>query len=178
MRIKPLDTWVIMWPDGSLDLAHCMCMTGLDESCSHVAAVQVIFILESATKARSEVSAKKSKFTFTDLVSQQPKNDPEENFLDIIPSPTKQEEDQFLGTEQMLAIIESRKYSTHFVSISASMFPAEKSNNEWQGESCLLYIGLWVQALCSAYDRIINISNMGDSALKSYGNLFCPPNRE
>ena len=47
IRDKPLDTWVIMRPDGSLDLAHGMCMAGLDESCSHVAAV--IFILESAT---------------------------------------------------------------------------------------------------------------------------------
>ena len=47
IRDKPLDTWVNMWPDGSLGLAHGMCMTGLDESCSHVAAV--IFILESAT---------------------------------------------------------------------------------------------------------------------------------
>ena len=42
-------------------------------------------------------AAKKRKSILTDLVSQQPKNDLEEtNFLDIIPSPTKQEEDLFL----------------------------------------------------------------------------------
>ena len=41
-------------------------------------------------------AAKKSKSTLTDLVSQQPKNDPEKNSLDIIPSLTKREEDQFL----------------------------------------------------------------------------------
>ena len=126
IREKPLDTWVIMRPDGSVDSAHCTCMAGLDECCSHVAAV--LFTLESATKARSEASvtdapaywmcptgarldvpykrlkdmdlqsaAKKRKSILTDLVSEQSKNDLEEtNFLDIIPSPTKQEEDQFL----------------------------------------------------------------------------------
>ena len=54
IREKPLDTWVIMRPDGSVDSAHCTCMAGLDECCSHVAAV--LFTLESATKARSEAS--------------------------------------------------------------------------------------------------------------------------
>ena len=42
-------------------------------------------------------AAKKRKSILTDLVSQQLKNDLEEtNFLDMIPSPTKQEEDLFI----------------------------------------------------------------------------------
>ena len=48
IREKPLDTWVIMRPDGSVDSAHCTCMAGLDECCSHVAAV--LFTLERQQK--------------------------------------------------------------------------------------------------------------------------------
>ena len=54
IREKPLDVWIIMRPDGSVDSAHCTCMAGLDECCSHVAAV--LLILESATKAKRETS--------------------------------------------------------------------------------------------------------------------------
>ena len=124
IREKPLETWIIMRPDGSVDSAHCKCMAGLDECCSHVAAV--LFTLESATKARSQASVtdapaywmfptgprldtpykrvkemdlqsatKKRKMSESDC--QPPENNVEEvNFLETIPSPTKHEEDNFL----------------------------------------------------------------------------------
>ena len=142
--------WVIMQPDGSVDSAHYTCMAGLDECCTHVAAV--LFTLESATKARCVASvtdapaywmcptgarldvpykrlkdkdlqcvAKKRKSILTDLVSQQPKNYLEKtNFLDIIPSPTKQEEDQFLKElnrclPSSAALSLSDKFSENFI---------------------------------------------------------------
>lgn len=126
IREKPLDVWIIMRSDGSVDSAHCTCMAGLDECCSHVAAV--LFTLESATKAKREASvtdspaywmfptgarldvpykrlkemdmqsaAKKRKMSLTDSDCQQHQNDIEEtDFLNNIPSPTKHEEDKFL----------------------------------------------------------------------------------
>ena len=124
IREKPLDTWVIMRPDGSVDSACCKCMAGLYECCSHVAAL--LFTLESATRARSKASVtdapaywmfptgpkldtpykrikdmyfqsatRKRKIAMTESDCQPPVNNVEEVF-DMIPSPTKHEENNFL----------------------------------------------------------------------------------
>ncbi|XP_052233785.1 uncharacterized protein LOC127846525 [Dreissena polymorpha] len=39
MREKPLNPWVIARPDGAIAGAHCDCMAGLGEDCTHVAAL-------------------------------------------------------------------------------------------------------------------------------------------
>lgn len=39
MNEKYLKPWLILLPDGSIDSAHCTCMAGLGEVCSHIAAV-------------------------------------------------------------------------------------------------------------------------------------------
>lgn len=54
IREKPLEPWVILRSDGSVDSAHCTCMAGLGECCSHVGAV--LFALETGTRIRKEVS--------------------------------------------------------------------------------------------------------------------------
>ncbi|KAG5865962.1 hypothetical protein JTB14_012191 [Gonioctena quinquepunctata] len=52
-REKPLHVWVIVLPDGAVPCAHCTCMAGLSEVCSHVAAI--LFYLE-ARPSSEEVS--------------------------------------------------------------------------------------------------------------------------
>lgn len=39
MREKPLNAWLIILDDGSVSSAHCNCMAGLSEVCSHAAAI-------------------------------------------------------------------------------------------------------------------------------------------
>ena len=39
MRENPLDPWNISEPDGNVLVAHCTCMAGLGEACSHSAAL-------------------------------------------------------------------------------------------------------------------------------------------
>lgn len=52
-REKPLQVWVIILLDGGVSSAHCTCMAGLSEACSHVAAI--LFFLE-ARPTSTEVS--------------------------------------------------------------------------------------------------------------------------
>lgn len=136
-----------MRQDGSIDSAHCSCMAGLDECCSHVAAV--LFTLESATKAKRETSvtdvpaywmcptgakldapykrikemdlqsaAKKRKKSITE--TEITTADSEQDLMDNIPSPTKNEEENFLNelnrclpTSAILSL--SDKFSENFV---------------------------------------------------------------
>lgn len=35
----PLSPWIIIQPDGKVLAAHCNCMAGLGEACTHVAAL-------------------------------------------------------------------------------------------------------------------------------------------
>ena len=42
----PVNTWVMCQHDGTVETGHCICMAGLGEVCSHVAAI--LFYLESA----------------------------------------------------------------------------------------------------------------------------------
>ena len=45
-----LSTWVLCKEDGTIESAHCTCMAGLCEACSHVGAI--LFYLESAVRVR------------------------------------------------------------------------------------------------------------------------------
>lgn len=115
-----------MASDGSVNSAHCTCMAGLDECCSHVAAM--LFILESASRAKQEASvtdvpaywmfptaakldapykrirdmdfqsaARKRKLSSAESSSTTTTPEYEDiHLLDNIPSPTKNEEAQFL----------------------------------------------------------------------------------
>ena len=47
---SPVDVWVICEADGTVESAHCTCMAGLGEVCSHVGAV--LYYLESANHTR------------------------------------------------------------------------------------------------------------------------------
>lgn len=38
MNEKPVQAWIIFLLDGSIDSAHCTCMAGLGEVCTHTAA--------------------------------------------------------------------------------------------------------------------------------------------
>jgi len=46
----PLSPWIIIQPDGKVLAAHCNCMAGLGESCTHVAAL--LFSIEATVKVR------------------------------------------------------------------------------------------------------------------------------
>ena len=56
MRIseKPLEPWLIIDKSGAVQSAHCTCMAGLSEGCSHVAAV--LFAMENGTRILHETS--------------------------------------------------------------------------------------------------------------------------
>lgn len=49
MNASNLKVWIKILPDGSISTAHCICMAGLGEVCSHVAAI--LFALESGLLA-------------------------------------------------------------------------------------------------------------------------------
>jgi len=36
---KLLEAWIIVYDDGTVQLAHCLCNVGLSEGCSHIAAI-------------------------------------------------------------------------------------------------------------------------------------------
>ena len=56
MRIneKPLEPWLIVCSDGTVQSAHCTCMAALSEGCSHIAAV--LFALEHGSRISKEAS--------------------------------------------------------------------------------------------------------------------------
>lgn len=54
MREKNLRTWLIILQDGSISSAHCSCMAGLGEVCSHVAAIA--FFLHFRHTSEEELS--------------------------------------------------------------------------------------------------------------------------
>ncbi|KAL3884911.1 hypothetical protein ACJMK2_025010 [Sinanodonta woodiana] len=54
LNAKPLEPWMIASPQGTVLSAHCTCMAGLVESCSHVAAL--LFYIEEMQKYRERVS--------------------------------------------------------------------------------------------------------------------------
>ncbi|XP_034066573.1 uncharacterized protein LOC117542824 isoform X4 [Gymnodraco acuticeps] len=50
----PLKTWIVAKEDGEVVTAHCNCMAGLSESCSHVGAV--LFAIKAGVKMRETAS--------------------------------------------------------------------------------------------------------------------------
>ncbi|KAK8767266.1 hypothetical protein V5799_005952 [Amblyomma americanum] len=51
---QPVDVWVLAESDGHIVSAHCTCMAGNGEACSHVAAL--LFYVECGVRARQEQS--------------------------------------------------------------------------------------------------------------------------
>ena len=51
---KPLDPWLLISEDGTVQSAHCTCMAGLSEGCSHIAAV--LFAMENGTRITQDAS--------------------------------------------------------------------------------------------------------------------------
>ncbi|KAK5648187.1 hypothetical protein RI129_003079 [Pyrocoelia pectoralis] len=62
MSEKSLDTWVIVNEDGSIRTAHCTCMAGSSEICSHVGAI--LYAAEYAAKTKETVSCTDTKATW------------------------------------------------------------------------------------------------------------------
>ncbi|KAK2189829.1 hypothetical protein NP493_96g12029 [Ridgeia piscesae] len=56
MRVndKPLEAWVIVSHDGTVQSAHCTCMAGLSEGCSHI--TEVLFTLEHGSRVSKKAS--------------------------------------------------------------------------------------------------------------------------
>ena len=50
LREKPLRPWVIAGKDGVVKAAHCTCLVGLGEDCSHVAAL--LFCIDATVRIR------------------------------------------------------------------------------------------------------------------------------
>jgi hypothetical protein len=51
MNEKALRPWFIATPEGTVDSAHCDCMAGLGEACSHVGAL--LFFVDQANRINS-----------------------------------------------------------------------------------------------------------------------------
>ena len=51
---KPLRSWIIFKENGAVESAHCNCMAGLGEACSHVGAI--MWKIEHSTKCRCEAT--------------------------------------------------------------------------------------------------------------------------
>ena len=50
----PVKPWVAAEKSGTIICAHCTCMAGLGEACSHISAL--LFVLEATTKMQKNVS--------------------------------------------------------------------------------------------------------------------------
>ncbi|XP_070389040.1 uncharacterized protein [Dermacentor albipictus] len=50
LREAPLKSWILVDSDGSICTAHCTCMTGPGEACSHIGAT--LFAMETAVRIR------------------------------------------------------------------------------------------------------------------------------
>lgn len=52
IRDALLRPWLLVKPDGEVQVAHCTCMSGLGEACSHVGAV--LFYMEAVVRRRND----------------------------------------------------------------------------------------------------------------------------
>ena len=59
MREKPLDSWIIADPDGKVLAAHCTCMAGLGEACTHIAAL--LFSIDAIVQVRDNKTVTQEK---------------------------------------------------------------------------------------------------------------------
>ena len=58
-RETPLKTWLLVEKNGTVCCAHCNCMAGLSEACSHIGAV--LFALEAGVRMRQSVTCTQEK---------------------------------------------------------------------------------------------------------------------
>ena len=58
-RETPLKTWLLAEKDGNVCMAHCNCMAGLCEACSHVGAL--LFAIEAGVRMRESVTCTQEK---------------------------------------------------------------------------------------------------------------------
>lgn len=56
MNDTPLRPWLVFLPDGSISTAHCACMAGLGEVCSHAAAVAFAILFQNPELSEEELS--------------------------------------------------------------------------------------------------------------------------
>ena len=54
LSVPPLNAWIALEQSGVIVCAHCTCMAGLGEVCSHIAAV--LFLMEANTKMKVKTS--------------------------------------------------------------------------------------------------------------------------
>ena len=54
LSVPPLNPWIALEQSGVIVCAHCTCMAGLGEVCSHIAAV--LFLMEANTKMKVKTS--------------------------------------------------------------------------------------------------------------------------
>lgn len=54
LSVPPVQVWTLVKSDGEVIAAHCSCMAGIGEACSHVAAL--LFYLECVARARKDRS--------------------------------------------------------------------------------------------------------------------------
>ncbi len=59
MRKKPLTPWVVVERTGKILAAHCDCVAGLGETCSHVASL--LFAIESGVRIRDSMTVTQKK---------------------------------------------------------------------------------------------------------------------
>jgi uncharacterized Zn finger protein len=57
MSEKPLQPWIIAEKDGRILAAHCTCMAGLGEACTHVAAL--LFAVDASVKLRDSKTVRR-----------------------------------------------------------------------------------------------------------------------
>nr|XP_054928796.1 uncharacterized protein LOC129385755 [Dermacentor andersoni] len=62
LREVPLKVWILAKADGTVGTAHCTCMAGVGEACSHVAAT--LFAIETAVRLRDSVTCTEKKNTW------------------------------------------------------------------------------------------------------------------
>lgn len=62
LNLPPLNAWVLCENEGYVLCAHCTCMAGLGEACSHVGAV--LFAIEEFVRLDEEAPATVIQYTF------------------------------------------------------------------------------------------------------------------
>ena len=162
MRIneKPVQTWVIVSTDGSVDSAHCTFMAGLGECCSHAAAV--LFALETAARLRGELSVTDSsaywKFPSAtrfdnpyvrikdmDLQSANKKrktmemNAPQRESVTVrnnVPSPTKAEEQDFFAK---LSVVMPKASVLSLTEGFSDNFIPKSASKDWPKDLSTIY---------------------------------------
>jgi hypothetical protein len=61
----PVSCWIICEPDGTVNCAHCICVAGLGEFCSHVAAVLFFIMIEKSNDVSSTcIPKRRNLFSF------------------------------------------------------------------------------------------------------------------